>query len=72
MVAAKSYDNEEYARKVRADDDQWAEDYDRYNRYDAGAYGAAASDKLVQPAIKSVSYKPVTTTKKVAPQYHGW
>ena len=70
-VVAKSYDNEEYARKVRADDDQWAEDYDRYNRYDAGAYGAAASKEVTQPALKQVSYKPVTT-KSYQPVYSGY
>merc|ERR1719201_367293 len=42
-VDAKSYDNTRYARDVRADDDQWAEDYDRYGKKDVGAYGAAAS-----------------------------
>ena len=42
-VEAKSYSNENYARQVRADDDQWAEDYDRYDSGDADAYGNAAS-----------------------------
>ena len=42
-VSAKSYDSESYARAVQADDDQWAEDYDRYDSRDAGAYGQAAS-----------------------------
>ena len=42
-VSAKSYDNESYARAVQADDDQWAEDYDRYDTKDAGQYGQAAS-----------------------------
>jgi hypothetical protein len=27
-VKAREYDNEHYAREVRADDDQWGEDYD--------------------------------------------
>jgi len=42
-VSAKSYDNESYARSVQADDDQWAEDYDRYDARDAASRGAAAS-----------------------------
>ena len=42
-VDAKSYDGEWYARSVQADDDQWAEDYDRYNSGDADSYGKAAS-----------------------------
>ena len=42
-VSAKSYDNESYARAVQADDDQWAEDYDRYDARDAASRGAAAS-----------------------------
>ena len=42
-VDAKNYNNEHYAREVMADDDQWAEDYDRYGHGDTGAYGAAAS-----------------------------
>ena len=42
-VSAKNYSNENYAKQVRADDDQWAEDYDSWNQKDGGAYGAAAS-----------------------------
>ena len=42
-VDAKSYDGEWYARSVQADDDQWAEDYDRYDSGDADSYGKAAS-----------------------------
>jgi len=42
-VDAKNYNNEHYAREVMADDDQWAEDYDRYGHGDRGAYGQAAS-----------------------------
>ena len=38
-VDAKSYDGEWYARSVRADDDQWAEDYDKYDAGDADSYG---------------------------------
>ena len=34
---------EGYTRKVQADDDQWAEDYDRWNSRDADGYGKAAS-----------------------------
>lgn len=44
-VDAKSYDGEWYARSVRADDDQWAEDYDRYDSGDADSYGNAASNQ---------------------------
>ena len=44
-VSAKSYDNEKYARWLQADDDQWAEDYDKYDSGDMGAYGKAASYK---------------------------
>jgi len=42
-VDAKSYDGEWYAKSVKADDDQWAEDYDRYDSGDADSYGRAAS-----------------------------
>merc|ERR1712037_788183 len=42
-VSARSYDNKKYARWLQADDDQWAEDYDRFDDADAGAYGKAAS-----------------------------
>merc|ERR1719336_1453004 len=45
-VSAKSYANESYARKLRADDDQWAEDYDRYDDKDGKGYGAAASSSV--------------------------
>merc|ERR1719195_464275 len=45
-VSAKSYANESYARKLRADDDQWAEDYDRYDDKDGKGYGAAASSAV--------------------------
>lgn len=44
-MSAKAYDNEEYARWLQADDDQWAEDYNTYNGAGAGAYGQAASAK---------------------------
>ncbi len=42
-VDAKNYANEHYAREVKADDDQWAEDYDRYNQGQKDMYGNAAS-----------------------------
>jgi len=42
-VSARSYQNEKYARWLQADDDQWAEDYDRFENDDSGAYGKAAS-----------------------------
>ncbi len=45
-VEARNYDNEHYAREVRADDDQWAEDYDRYNRGQKDAYAKGASKEL--------------------------
>merc|ERR1712037_1018751 len=32
FVNANEYDDEQYARKVRADDDQWAEDWDVYTK----------------------------------------
>ena len=42
-VSAKNYQNESYDRELWADDDQWAEDYDNYERRDANSYGAKAS-----------------------------
>ena len=45
-VEARNYDNEHYAREVMADDDQWAEDYDRYDKGAKDQYGAAASKEL--------------------------
>jgi hypothetical protein len=42
-VSAKSYENESYDRELWADDDQWAEDYDRYDSRDAASQGNAAS-----------------------------
>ena len=44
-VDAKSYDGEWYAKSVKADDDQWAQDYDRYDSGDADSYGKAASSE---------------------------
>ena len=55
-VAAKSYDNEEYARKVQADDDQWAEDYDRWTAKDTKGYGNAASAGAYTAPRQHVSY----------------
>merc|ERR1711957_661710 len=43
FVKADEYDDEQYARKVRADDDQWAEDYDIWAAADRSQWGAAAS-----------------------------
>ena len=54
-VDAKSYDNEQYARSVQADDDQWAEDYDRWNNRDYYGRGKAASTQ----EEKEVEVKPV-------------
>jgi len=62
-VNAKSYDNEQYARAIQADDDQWAEDYDRYDDRDATGYGRAAS---------AAAKAPVKTTYSVQPVYRGW
>ena len=62
-VSAKSYDNESYARAVQADDDQWAEDYDRYDSRDAGAQGRGAS-KWGKDADKTVK-------GHAHPGYHG-
>merc|ERR1719458_589349 len=58
FVDANSYDDEQYARKVRADDDQWAEDYDRRTSQDADQYGAAASTEARQPQIKKTAFAP--------------
>ena len=58
-VSAKSYDDEQYARKIRADDDQWAEDYDTVHRGAAKGYGAAASKSTHKPAVYGTTYKPV-------------
>jgi len=45
-VEARNYDNEHYAREVMADDDQWAEDYDRQNRGQKDMYAHGASKEL--------------------------
>merc|ERR1712071_117716 len=57
FVDANSYDDEQYARKVRADDDQWAEDYDRRQEKD-DAYSAGASREYQQPTIKKTVHVP--------------
>merc|ERR1712060_250075 len=67
-VAAKSYDDEQYARKIWADDDQWAEDYDRYDSRDADRYGQAASAALRQPG--KVQYQ--VSYPKPQPRHHAW
>jgi hypothetical protein len=68
-VAAQSYDDEQYARKVRADDDQWAEDYDQYRVADTMSRDAAASTEASQPGIKKTTYVP---TYNYDGQAHGW
>lgn len=55
-VDAKSYDNTWYARDVRADDDQWAEDLNRFGKRDVGAYGAAASAGGAASAAGAAGY----------------
>jgi len=61
-VAAKSYDDEQYARKIWADDDQWAEDYDRYNTREADSYGKAASANSKSGAKTTYNVTPVTVS----------
>ena len=58
FVDANSYDDEQYARKVRADDDQWAEDYDRRTSLDHDQIKAAASTEARQPQIKKTAFVP--------------
>ena len=58
FVQANEYDDEQHARKVRADDDQWAEDRDVYVQKDIYGYGAAASAEARQPQIKKTTYHP--------------
>ena len=79
FVDAKSYDNEQYARQVRADDDQWAEDYDRWYNRDVQGYGRAASAEVNEADQVSVSYRPQTTYSYQPKQqqqsyggYAGW
>merc|ERR1719507_2665500 len=65
-VAAKSYDDEQYARKIWADDDQWAEDYDRYQTRDAASHKKAAS------AVDKTGAKTTYTVTPVKVGYgHG-
>ena len=68
-VDAKSYDMEEYARKVQADDDQWAEDYDQWMDKDTRGYGNAASaGHSVSPSSQGYyGYAPVKGHVG-----HGW
>ena len=58
-VEAKSYDDEQYHRKVRADDDQWATDRDQYSSKEADSKQAAASKVTQAPVKKTVSHVPV-------------
>merc|ERR1712060_824668 len=46
-VSAKSYANESFARDVKADDDQWGEDYDRWTNEDDYEYANGASKEAV-------------------------
>jgi hypothetical protein len=64
-VAANTYDDEQYARKVRADDDQWAEDYDRFIEQDEDQYAAGASDEYSQPRVTKTAYV-------AQPEYGGY
>ena len=61
-VAAKSYDDEQYARKIWADDDQWAEDNDKYTTGMADSYGKAASANSSRGAKTTYNVKPVTVS----------
>jgi len=61
FVNANEYDDEQYARKVRADDDQWAEDYDLFQYKDLDNYGAAASAEAAQPKVTKTTYQPVVS-----------
>ena len=63
FVNANEYDDEQYARKVRADDDQWAEDYDVWSVRDNNAYKGAASKEAAQPKIVATTYQPVVSHK---------
>ena len=58
MVNAASYDDQQYARKVRADDDQWAEDYDRYTEKDFDRRQVAASEVKETPGVVKTAYVP--------------
>merc|ERR1712127_1127477 len=58
LVDSKTWDDEQYARKVRADDDQWAEDYDSWTQGAKQGYGAAASKSAYQPQVTKTAYVP--------------
>jgi hypothetical protein len=58
FVNANEYDDEQYARKVRADDDQWAEDRDIYTQKDSYGYNKGASAEYSQPKITKTTYRP--------------
>ena len=58
FVQANEYDDEQYARKVRADDDQWAEDRDEYVTKEHYGYDQAASAEARQPKITQTTYHP--------------
>jgi len=58
FVEANEYDDEQYARKVRADDDQWAEDRRERAYGNAYGYAKAASVEQKQPEIKRTTYEP--------------
>jgi hypothetical protein len=60
-VNANEYDDEQYARKVRADDDQWAEDYDVWSARDYTNYAKAASKEVAQPKVTATTYTPHVT-----------
>ena len=48
FVNANEYYDEQYARKVHADDNQWAQDWDVYTKKDVDSYGEPASAYLNQ------------------------
>jgi len=60
-VKAQSFTDEQYARGVKADDDQWAVDYDEYTTGDAASSSAAASAESAEAKVVSVYVAP---TKK--------
>ena len=45
-VKAQSFSDEQYARGIEADDDQWAVNYDEYEAADAGSSADAASAEV--------------------------
>ena len=61
FVHANEYDDEQYALKVHADDNQWAQDWDVYTKKDVDSYGEPASAYRNQKGVKklvSASTKP--------------